>query len=119
MSKHVDAFVKQWNTTYPDTWHIRYETALEQFITLSNGLANLQAKAAYIWFSYGIDSVPAPVLKPVVLPTVRLGPTGEWDNPGMGLPKEWDSYSGVTIHNLVQRELKRLKIPYISVSAWG
>jgi hypothetical protein len=117
MTKHVDVFVKQWNAAYPADWHIKYVESLEQFITLSNGLANLQAKAAYVWFSYGVESTPAPV--PVKLPTVRLGPTGEWDYPGMGFPKEWDSYSGEAIHNLVQRELMRLKIPYICVDKWG
>lgn len=116
MTKCIDAFVKRWNATYPADWHIKYVESLEQFITLSNGLANLQAKAAYVWFRYGVDSQPAPVVPK--LPTIKLGPSGEWDKPGMGFPNEWVNYTGGFILASVQYQLTKNKIPWIIVKDW-
>ncbi len=111
-----ELFIQMWNKEYPPHRHIGYNVETQHFVNINNNLSSLQAEAAFVWFRYGVDSQPAPVVPK--LPTIKLGPSGEWDKPGMGFPNEWVNYTGGFILASVQYQLTKNKIPWIIVKDW-
>lgn len=114
-----EKFIELWNREMPEHRHVGYNSETQHFVNINNNLSSLQAEAAFVWFRYGVESQPAPVAPRLPdIPTIKLGHSGEWDNPGMGLPKEWDSFSGAYILARVQYQLTKNKIPWITVNDW-
>lgn len=111
-----EQFIEMWNREMPSHRHVSYNEETKHFVNINNSIINLQAEAAWVWFRHGIESQPVPVAPK--LPTIKLGHSGEWDNPGMGLPKEWVNYTGGFILARVQYQLTKNKIPWITVSDW-
>ena len=116
MTTLVNKFVQLWNANQPADRHICFEPVKQHFINIHTRLQSLQAATAFIWFQHGVDAQPAPVIPK--LPTIKLGPTGEWDNPGMGLPKEWDTFSSGYVLARVEYQLNKHKIPWVRVNNW-
>ena len=111
-----EKFIQMWNKEYPPHRHISFNVETQHFVNINNSLSSLQAEAAFLWFRYGVESQPTPAAPK--LPTIKLGPTGEWDNPGMGLPKEWDSFSSGYVLARVEYQLNKHKIPWVRVNNW-